>query len=152
MPPPLRLPRPGSTATTRRLVLLLALSLGACASQAPVVYSRASDSIVMNERTRRDVADCARLADARVGRNGMTAASVSSKSAGAGAVGFVATAVGSAVSSSKSAWERARVAAAGGAAGMATKLLLEWNEPDEVYQGYVERCLENRGHDVLGWR
>ncbi|WP_341892926.1 hypothetical protein [Variovorax sp. YR752] len=152
MPSSLRLPRPDSTATARRLVLLLALGLGACAGQAPVVYSKAADSIVMNERTRRDVADCARLADARVGRNGMTAASVGSKSAGAGAVGFVATAVGSAVSSSKSAWERARVAAAGGAAGMATKLLLEWNEPDEVYQGYVERCLENRGHDVLGWR
>lgn len=152
MPAPFRRLPLGSAAPARRLILLLALGLGACASQAPVVYSKRSDSIEMNERTRRDVADCARLADARVGRNGMTAASVGSKSAGAGAVGFVATAVGAAVSSSKSAWERARVAAAGGAAGMATKLLLEWNEPDEVYQGYVERCLENRGHDVLGWR
>jgi hypothetical protein len=152
MPAPLHVPPLRPTPTARLLVLLLALGLGACASQAPVVYSKRSDSIVMSERTRTDVADCARLADARVGRNGMTAASTGSKSAAAGTVGFVATAVGSVIGNSKSAWERARGAAAGGAAGMATKLLLEWNEPDEVYQGYVERCLERRGHDVLGWR
>ena len=60
--------------------------------------------------------------------------------------------MGSVVGNSANAWERARGAAAGGAAGMATKLLLDWNEGDEVYQKYVEQCLERRGHQVLGWR
>ena len=30
--------------------------------------------------------------------------------------------------------------------------MLEWNEGDKVYQKYVENCLEDRGHEVLGWR
>jgi hypothetical protein len=64
----------------------------------------------------------------------------------------VAAAAGGLVAHTRGAWEKARGAAAGGAAGMAAKLLFDWNEGDEVYQSYVERCLAARGHEVLGWR
>ncbi len=30
--------------------------------------------------------------------------------------------------------------------------VIDWNQPDEAYRGYVERCLEKRGHHVVGWR
>ncbi|MFY7917464.1 MAG: hypothetical protein ACOVPA_22770 [Rubrivivax sp.] len=137
-------------------VLLMVLGLTACATTQPVIYSKKTDSIELNERTRKDLGECSRQADVRVGRNGMQGTQgtqkVAQKVGSTGAIGFVATAVGSVVSNSKGAWERARGAAAGGAAGMATKLLLDWNEGDEVYQKYVEGCLENRGHEVLGWR
>lgn len=144
--------RPGLAAT-----LAVAVVMAGCASTQPVIYSKKTDSIVVNERTQRDLSECSRLADQRVGRNSLNAGQPDSRKAAqkvgaTGAVAFVATAVGSVVSSSMSAWERARGAAAGGAAGMATKLLLDWNEGDEVYQNYVEQCLQNRGHQVLGWR
>jgi hypothetical protein len=42
--------------------------------------------------------------------------------------------------------------ASAGARGVAAKTLLEWNDPDKVFQEYVERCLDERGHEVLGWR
>lgn len=137
--------------------LALAAGLAACASTQPVIYSKKTDSIVINERTQRDLSECGKLADQRVGRNSMNAGApnpqkVAQKVGSTGAIAFVATAVGSVVSNSKNAWERARGAAAGGAAGMATKLVLEWNEGDKVYQRYVENCLETRGHEVLGWR
>jgi len=138
--------------TGRLALAALALALSACANTAPVLYSKKSDAVVLDERARRDIADCSRLADARVGRNGLNGEKVARQAGAAGAVGFAATAVGSLVGGAREAWERARVAAAGGATGMAAKLLLEWNEGDEVYQGYVERCLAARGHDVLGWR
>lgn len=138
--------------TGRLALAALALALSACANTAPVLYSKQSDAVVLDERARRDIADCSRLADARVGRNGLNGEKVARQAGAAGAVGFAATAVGSLVGGAREAWERARVAAAGGATGMAAKLLLEWNEGDEVYQGYVERCLAARGHDVLGWR
>ena len=136
--------------------LVLALGLSACASTQPVIYSKKADSIKLNERTQRDLQECSQRADQGVGRNSAKGApekhKVAQKVGATAAIGFVATAVGSVVSNSKGVWERARGAAAGGAAGMATKLLLEWNEGDKVFQKYVELCLEDRGHEVLGWR
>ena len=144
------------TATPSRLALAAtltaALLLEACASTAPVVHSKKQDRVETSERAQADVARCSRAADARAGRNGMNADSAARQSASTAGVGFVAAAVGGAVSRSKGVWERARGAAAGGASGMATKLLLEWNEGDEAYQNCVERCLEARGRAVLGWR
>ncbi len=153
-------PRPTHRRWAALGTLVLALGLTACASTQPVIYSKQADSITLNERARADLAACSGLADQRVGRNSMQARqgtqtgkqTVAQKAASTAAIAFVATAVGSVVSNSKNAWERARGAAAGGAAGMATKLMLEWNEGDKVYQKYVENCLEDRGHEVLGWR
>lgn len=138
--------------TGRLAIAALALALSACANTAPVLYAKKTDGVALDPRARQDIADCSRLADARVGRNGLNGEKVARQAGAAGAVGFAATAVGSLVGGARQAWERARVAAAGGATGMAAKLLLEWNEGDDVYQGYVERCLASRGHDVLGWR
>jgi len=44
--------------------------------------------------------------------------------------------------------------AAGAAAGAAVGLVrggVRANEPSEVFKGYVNRCLRDRGHDVIGW-
>jgi hypothetical protein len=136
----------------RVALVATAIGLTACASSSPVVYSKKEDSIAIDARTQRDVGECSALADQRVGRHGMKASKVGQQAGSAAAVGFVATVVGSVVSNSRNAYERARGAAAAGASGMATKLLLEWNEGDDVFQAYVERCLEQRGHVVLGWR
>lgn len=141
-------PRPGLLA----LALALPLALGACSTAAPVVYTPKRPAAVPDARTQADISHCSAQADAAVGRRASSAGSVTARSGQTAGIGFVATAVGSLVAGSRDAWTRARGAAAGGAAGMATKLLLEWNEPDEVYQAHVERCLEARGHDVLGWR
>lgn len=146
------LARPALAACRVLLPVAAVAILAGCATSAPVIYSKKQDAVVMNERTKRDIAECGKQADARVGRNNLNGKTVAQKSGGTAAVGFVGTAVGSVVQGSRNVWERARTAAAGGASGMATKLLLEWNEGDEVYQGYVERCLESRGHEVLGWR
>lgn len=143
-------------AARRRMssVALVALTLGltACASSSPVVYSKKKDSVAMDARTQRDVSECSARADSRVGRNGIKGAQVAQQAGSTAAVGFVAAAVGSVVSNTRGAFERARGAAAGGASGMATKILLDWNQGDDVFQGYVEKCLEQRGHEVLGWR
>jgi hypothetical protein len=37
-------------------------------------------------------------------------------------------------------------------AGSVTLAVLNWNEPDSVYRSYVDLCLKDRGHKVLGWR
>jgi outer membrane lipoprotein SlyB len=130
-------------------ILLCAVLLGACATSAPVVVTTsAADSA----RVARDTEQCRRQATAAVGLNGRDAGTLAQAAGKAGTVGFVGGAVGSLVAGSKDAWQKARGAAAGGASGIAAKVLLEWNEPDDVHQEFVERCMKKRGHDVLGWR
>lgn len=141
-------------AATAALVLAAAV-LSGCAASRPVVDPTAGRGARAPEAVQRDIAECSRRGDAAVGRNSMrqdNGRGVAAASGQTAAVGFVATAAASIVTHSRNTWERARGAAAGGATGMATKLLLEWNEGDEVFQRYVERCLDARGHDVLGWR
>lgn len=135
------------------LVLLLAAGLlGACASTAPVVVSKRDDRVEIDARTRADIQHCTAAADRRVGRNALDAKTATQRAGTTAGVGFVGAAAGGLVSKSRGVWEKARGAAAAGAAGMLTKLAFEWNEGDEVYQTFVERCLEARGHEVLGWR
>lgn len=143
-----RHPRPWLIAAS----LASALALGACATSVPVVYAPKHQTSGLDARTHADIAQCSLQADARVGRNRSPADGIAVRSGQAAGIGFVATAVGSIVSGSREVWQRARGAAAGAATGVAVKLLLERNEPDEVHQKYVERCLAARGHDVLGWR
>ena len=52
----------------------------------------------------------------------------------------------------RNAMERARGAAAGVFAGGLTAAALNWNEPDGVHRAFVDECLKERGHKVLGWR
>jgi hypothetical protein len=125
-------------------------ALGGCAASAPVIYAKEPNT-AQQQRVQRDIEQCTRRAETQVGRQA-GAQHAAKGAAKAGAIGFVGAAAAGAAARSSGVWERARGAAAGGVAGITTKLLLEWNEGDKVFQEYVERCLEERGHDVLGWR
>ena len=131
---------------------LAIVMLAGCATPQPVVYQKPQSGAAKSARVDKDVQDCRRLADTAVGLNSRSASSAAQSSARAGVIGFAATAAGALVAAGKDTWQRARAGAAAGATGIAAKTLLEWNDPDGVYQKYVERCMEDRGHDVLGWR
>jgi outer membrane lipoprotein SlyB len=65
----------------------------------------------------------------------------------------VGGAVGGAVGAVRSSVGRGAAAgAAGGAAGSLAHSLWNWRDPDPVVKRYVERCLSERGYDVIGWR
>jgi outer membrane lipoprotein SlyB len=136
----------------RAWLLLPCLLLGACASTQPVIYNAGTPSATQHQRMQRDVADCRDRAKAAVGTNARSAAGSARDAGKVGVVAFTAAAVAGATAASRDVWQRARAGAAGGASGVLAKTLLEWNEPDDVHQEYVERCLSSRGHDVLGWR
>jgi hypothetical protein len=132
--------------------LLCSALLVGCATSAPVVYQRPAADNTAQARIARDTDACRRQATEAVGVNGHRSAGTGRDVAKVGAIGFVGAAVGSAVTRSKEVWQRARGAAAAGVSGVATKLLFDWNEPDEVHQEYVAQCMKERGHTVLGWR
>jgi hypothetical protein len=143
------------TASTFAAAATTLALLAGCASTQPVLYQTGPASKpapAAPTKAQRDITECTRRAEVAVGRHAMDAPSTAGAAGQAGVIGFVGAAAGSMVTKSRNVWERARGAAAAGAAGMATKLLLEWNEGDRVFQKHVERCLDERGHDVLGWR
>jgi outer membrane lipoprotein SlyB len=117
-----------------------------------VVYQKAAIGVDQQQRVAKDIDACRQRAEASVGLNARRADSAGRSAARTGAVAFASTAVAGLVSTSKDVWQRARAGAAAGATGAAVKTLLEWNDADDVNREYVERCMEERGHDVLGWR
>lgn len=146
----------GPQGPARRLLGTVVLSLSAllagCASlSAPVVYDP-SASPERAVRAQADLQACRAQAEAAVGVNGLGGAKVASSTGKRGGSEFVAEAVEQLVSGSRNAWEKARGAAAGAMAGGAVSVALNWNEPDGVYRGFVDRCMKDRGHQVLGWR
>jgi outer membrane lipoprotein SlyB len=150
---PLPVPRaPRGRRLGASLLMASALLLAGCATQQPVVYQKPGNGAVEQQRAAKDIEVCRGLAEASVGRNARRADSAGRSAARTGAIGFASTAVAGLVSTSKDVWQRARAGAAAGATGAAVKTLLEWNDADEVHREYVERCMEDRGHDVLGWR
>jgi outer membrane lipoprotein SlyB len=133
-------------------VLLAAAFLAGCASTATPVAYEASASPAKAARFENDLRSCRARAEQAVGINGVKGAGLTQASSRRGATAFVKEAVDSLVAGSRNAWARARGAAAGEAAGSVAHVLLNWNEPDRVHREFVDRCLKERGHSVLGWR
>ena len=145
----------------RAAILAIAVLSTACATQQPVIYQAKAPTPATAQRIERDTLECRQKAEERVGLNarrapapqaGRGVAGSADGPAKAGVIGFVAAAANGLVIGSRDVWNRARAGAAAGATGVAAKTLLEWNDPDKVFQEYVERCMDERGHEVLGWR
>jgi hypothetical protein len=125
------------------LAILAGLSLVGCAASRPVVYEGGPS-------VDRDIDECMRLAreaGADAGKGGEVARSTALGAATGGA----ATGVYGAVRGYSDVGNRA---AAGAAAGAAVGLIqggVRSSEPSGTFKGYVNRCLRDRGHDVIGW-
>lgn len=142
-------------ASTLRLSIAaaaVAVLAGCASTTAPVVYPVADGKKATRADADADLLACRAEADKAVGINSVHADKAGTTAARRGAIEFVDKAVESLVNGSKEVWARARGAGAGAAAGSLTAVALNWNEPDGVYRNYVELCLRERGHRVLGWR
>jgi len=125
------------------------LVLAGCATQRPVLYPNAKYNQVGPEIAQRDVDDCIRLAE----QHGVTHSGgekVARRGAEGAAVGGAAGAAAGAVRGNVG--QGAAVGAAAGAAAGATRGAIHSGEPGSVYRGFVQRCLRERGYDVIGWQ
>lgn len=129
------------------LALVAAPALLACATR-PIVYPneklRASGQVAVQA----DTQDCIDEAEAYLeeGRVPETAKRTGEAAVVGGAVGAAVGAVRGSVG------RGAAAGAAGGAAGGLVHGLWHWRDPSEVEKRYIERCLAERGYDVIGWR
>ena len=126
--------------------MLVTMLLASCATQ-PVVVAREGQRPSTSAAPQADIDAC--LAEAKQAVESDRAKVVAQNTAEGAVVGG---AVGGAAGAVLGQGRGAGAGAAGGAAGAFVRSMLRWRDPDPVEKGYVNRCLRQRGYDVLGWR
>jgi hypothetical protein len=142
----------------RSMLILFALSSAAAACsppRRPVLYPNAQVQRVGDAAAARDVEECMRLAeDYTSGRGGgsQVAKDAAKDSAVGAATGAAVGAAGGAIYGN--AGRGAAAGAAGGAtAGLLSRLFRGGSaQPDPVYANFVNRCLQERGYEPIGWK
>ena len=130
-------------------LVVLPMTLVACAAQRPVLYPNAQLNRVGDAAAQHDIDDCMQRAHQYVSSGGHAAQVATTTGTGA-AAGAAIGAVGGAITGN--AGEGAAVGAAtGGTAGLIGGLFSS-SAPDPVYAAFVDRCLRERGYDPIGWR
>jgi len=129
---------------------MLGIGLAACATQQPVLYPNAKYKQAGKEAAQREIDACDRLArdSGALPRGGDK---VLSQGATGAVVGGAAAAVAGAIGGRNVLDSAAAGAAVGGTAG-AVHGATQSGEPDSVYKGFMERCLRERGYEVIGWQ
>ncbi len=122
------------------------LALGACARHQPIVYQTGGAPGGVEAA----IAECRGLAE-RAGAQQTGGAGTTVRDAAAGgALGAATGAVGGAIAGN--AGSGAAIGAATGATATLLRNLLNEPAPNPAYRAYVERCLRERGYDVVGWQ
>lgn len=132
------------------IVLVVTLGLVGCSStQSPVLYPNAHLQQVGQEQAERDIAACRELASQYVPS---AAGKEIAKDTAVGVVGGAAVgAVAGAVSGHGAGRGAAIGAATGGTAGAVHGAAKQVN-PSPVYKNFVNRCLREKGYEVIGWQ
>ena len=129
---------------------LLAVGLVSCAAPKPILYPNQHYKEVGQEVAERDIHDCRQMAkDAGATQRQGKAGQVAGNTAAGGAVGSAAGAVGGAVVGHPG--RGAMVGAASGATAGLLRGLFRRSPPSQAYKQFVQRCLNERGYDPVGW-
>ncbi len=129
--------------TSLMVLLTAALMVTGCGATRPVIYQG-------GPAAKQDIDDCMRLAR-QGGADASKGGEVVRDTATGAAMGAAATGVYGAVRGYSDVGNRT---AAGAAAGAAVGLIrggVKASEPSSTFKSYVNRCLRERGHDVVGW-
>ena len=126
------------------------VGLAGCSTPQPVLYPNSHFRTVGQGQAERDIGDCGRLAKAAGARGELdgTQRAATSTAIG-GAAGAATGAAGGAVVGS--AGRGAAVGAATGATAGLMRSIFSRKQPSQAYRNYVDRCLEERGYESMGW-
>jgi len=132
------------------IALLLAAAAGCASTQRPVLYPNAALQRAGETQAGRDIDDCMRRAESH-GLKPTGNTKVVRRGTEGAAVGAAAGAAGAAVYGSDIGRAAGTGAAAGAAAG-AVRGGFEAADPNPTYRNFVQRCLRERGYEVIGWQ
>jgi len=127
------------------------LALAGCATtQRPVLYPNAKYKQVGSAVAQREIDECMRLAEESGIAHGGGERAARRTAEGAAVGGAAGAATG--VIHGRDVGGRAATGAAAGAAAGAVHGAFRAGEPRQVYKGFVQRCLRERGYEVIGWQ
>ena len=131
------------------VALVAALFLSACAAKRPVLYPNDHLDAVGKEAAQRDIDACLRLAADQDLKSNPEKEVATSTAKGAA----VGTAVGVAIGAVTGNLGRSAAAgAAGGGTGGCLSGLFRSRDPDPLVRRFVEKCLQKKGYEPIGWR
>ncbi len=129
--------------------------LTSCSSAKPVLYPNAHLQSVGQETADQDIEGCKQLAESAGAEEGSgKAGRVATSTAVGTGVGAASGAVGGAISGA--AGSGSMIGAASGAVwGLLTGLFYAGvgpPQPNQAYTNFVNRCLQEKGYEVTGWK
>jgi outer membrane lipoprotein SlyB len=107
------------------IICTLIVLISGCAASRPVLYPNSHLNTVGMEVADSDINSCINMANAAGAENDKV-----TETAGQGAAS----------------------GAAGGATGRLTRSLFDSDKPDRVFQKFVDRCLYDKGYEMVGWK
>ncbi|MFO0996220.1 MAG: hypothetical protein U1F33_06010 [Alphaproteobacteria bacterium] len=133
------------------VVGLMLSGCGATKAQKPILYPNAKLEEVGQEQAQADIATCRKAADEAIKdedvKTGQVAKNVAIGAGGGAAIGAVGGAVGGGGAGSGAAIG----AATGAVAGLLQGLLTPPPPPSPAYKAHVNKCLTDKGYDVISW-
>jgi hypothetical protein len=130
--------------------LFIAVTVIGCAARKPVLYPNDHLRAVGQEAAERDIEACRQLAErAGVRESGGRAGHVAGDMVHGSAMGAASGAVGGAIAGA--AGTGAAIGAAGGATAGLLRGLFSKPEISQAYVNFVNKCLEDRGYQPVGW-
>ena len=133
------------------VLTVVALGAGCAHSQGPVLYPNARLKEAGKAQADAEISACRSLADDYVSSGGARAKEIGKDTAVGGAGGAAIGAVAGAVSGG-GAGRGAAIGAATGATAGAVHGTVKSAGPSPIYKGFVDRCLRERGYEVIGWQ
>ena len=132
----------------RVLAVLFAAALAACASPRPKFYPNDYYKTVGDEQSKKDADECLAKAKAYIKDHPVQEAA---KKAGWGAAtgAAIGAAVGLILGDFRGALESGAVV---GGVGGAAQGAADGAKPSDLVRAYTDRCLNEKGYSVLGWR
>jgi hypothetical protein len=133
------------------IIVLGVLAAAGCASEPhPILYPNAHLSAVGQAQADADLAECRRMAETAGASGGSGQGERAARgTAAGGAIGGATGAVGGAILGRPG--TGAALGAATGATAGLMRSLFGRSQPSEAYRGFVNRCLQERGYDPVGW-
>jgi hypothetical protein len=132
------------------LLACAALAAGCASTARPVLYPNAHLKQVGDAKAQQDIGECVTLAESS-GAQAKDSGRAARPAAEGAAVGAAVGGVGTAIRGGSVGGGALAGAAIGGAAG-GVRGAFRANEVSPLHRNFVQRCLHERGYDVIGWK
>ncbi len=131
------------------ITLVFFILIIGCAAKRPVLYPNNHFKQAGEMKVQEEIDACLQLAETS-GAKADKGEEIAKNTAGAAAIGGASGAAWGAFFGD--AGKHAGAGAAAAAAGALVHGAMKSGDPDVIFRGFVERCLREKGYEVIGWR